>query len=351
MEHGDKVTIEPGWPADDGAGAPLQLTCGELAGHLQDDARADDLRLFALLDAAHGDLVLERLASVDAEDGEGEESGYEVLGPGRTDDELFTSSAFLVPCPEGSELLWWLCTEGLGQSYGVLLASEASPGELAAHLHPLTEVRDDLGRTLLFRFYDPRVLRTYLPTCTPWELRRFYGPVQHLWAEAAHGLALLDFPKPQTEGEEVEEDAGDPLAGQTLMMEERPDLVIRQAQLEAFAAAAEQGFERRLVKLLRQQFPDDCVDLGDDGVTEVVELGIQRAAAHGLQVEGDVCLFVAMMFLFGPEFDEDPALPWAARVLGDARLETSGERIDALWAEAERQLEAMAGGAGQGGGA
>jgi hypothetical protein len=37
--------------------------------------------------------------------------------------------------------------------------------------------RDEKGRKLMFRYYDPRVLRAYLPTCLPGELRMMFGPV------------------------------------------------------------------------------------------------------------------------------------------------------------------------------
>jgi hypothetical protein len=30
---------------------------------------------------------------------------------------------------------------------------------------------------LIFRYYDPRVLRVYLPTCWPAEVSTFFGPV------------------------------------------------------------------------------------------------------------------------------------------------------------------------------
>ena len=340
MEHGDTVTIETGWPGDPGGdgGAVQELTCGELAAHLQDSATGAGQQLYALLDAARGAPVMDQVASAGLDAG----AQYEVLGPGRQDDELFATSAFLVPCPEGSELLWWLCTEGMQQSLGVLLASVAPLEELAAHLHPLTEIKDERGRTLLFRFYDPRVLRIYLPTCTPWELRRFFGPVQRFWAEAAETPALLDFPRPALAPED-EPEAEELLAGQTIIAEDRPDLVIREAQLEAFAGAVDAGLHRRLAAHLRDHFPDDCAELGEEGLGEVVEQGVERAAAHGFEVERDVALYLGLVFVLGPEFDEDPALPWARRVLEDPRLETAGARMDALWAEAEQRLTAMSG--------
>ena len=44
-------------------------------------------------------------------------------------------------------------------------------------------VQDEGGQEYFFRYYDPRVLRKYLPTCTPEEVRSFFGPVRSFIAE------------------------------------------------------------------------------------------------------------------------------------------------------------------------
>ena len=38
-------------------------------------------------------------------------------------------------------------------------------------------------RTVLFRYYDPRVLRSFLPACNAAELASFFGPVQSFIVE------------------------------------------------------------------------------------------------------------------------------------------------------------------------
>jgi hypothetical protein len=45
----------------------------------------------------------------------------------------------------------------------------------------------------VFRFYDPRVIAQFLPTCKPDELEIFFGKVQSFFAEAANGESLLQF--------------------------------------------------------------------------------------------------------------------------------------------------------------
>ena len=49
------------------------------------------------------------------------------------------------------------------------------------------------GKRLLFRYYDPRVLRVFLPTCTPAELAGFFGPIRGYLLEAGAPETLLRF--------------------------------------------------------------------------------------------------------------------------------------------------------------
>jgi hypothetical protein len=49
------------------------------------------------------------------------------------------------------------------------------------------------GKAYYFRYYDPRVLRPYLPTCTAGELTEFFGPIQTWIAEGEDPGALLRF--------------------------------------------------------------------------------------------------------------------------------------------------------------
>jgi hypothetical protein len=80
-----------------------------------------------------------------------------------------------------------------GQSWGILLTSAAPSRELRRHLRRFLRVRTEEGRILAFRYYDPRVLRVYLPTCTPQEIAAFFGPVTSMIAETEDGRAAHVF--------------------------------------------------------------------------------------------------------------------------------------------------------------
>jgi hypothetical protein len=83
----------------------------------------------------------------------------------------------------------WL-DEGWGQAWGVFLKID-DPANLRHHLRKFLKVQDEGGRRLLFRYYDPRVLRAYLPTCHADELGAVFGTVESFVVEGeVPGVAL-----------------------------------------------------------------------------------------------------------------------------------------------------------------
>jgi hypothetical protein len=44
-------------------------------------------------------------------------------------------------------------------------------------------VETEDGQRLVFRYFDPRVLRVFLPVCTPAEKNDFFGPVYRFFIE------------------------------------------------------------------------------------------------------------------------------------------------------------------------
>ncbi len=100
--------------------------------------------------------------------------------------------------------------------------------------------------------------------------------------------------------------------------------------MHCFEVEAAVQFRDWLKEDIRRNMPDHYAALGETGVREAIDLGIARAATHGLVSPDGVTLFVRMMFLFGAEFDADPNLPWAAETLGDSADLPEPARVAAL---------------------
>ncbi len=143
--------------------------------------------LYAILDAARDKRIyptLRRLARTE-----------QVLGlyQGRSATELAAVAPYLVCLGITDRVFDWLWDEGWGESWGVFLWSLVSPDTLRAHFRRLTMVRNDAGERLLFRFYDPRVLGEFLPTCDAAQLREMFGPVQRFMLERDGGREIASF--------------------------------------------------------------------------------------------------------------------------------------------------------------
>lgn len=143
--------------------------------------------LYAILDAARDKQiypVLQRLARTE-----------QILGlyQGHAATELAAVAPYLVNFGITDRVFDWVWEHGWGENWGIFLWSLVSPDTLRAHFRRLTMVQDDGGARLLFRFYDPRVLGAFLPTCDAAQLREMFGPVQRLMLEQDAGRTLVSF--------------------------------------------------------------------------------------------------------------------------------------------------------------
>jgi hypothetical protein len=75
----------------------------------------------------------------------------------------------------------------------VVLACPLPIEEVRHHLRKFLMVALEDGRQMYFRFYDPSVLNTFLPTCSREQLARFFGPIQVFWTDADDGAARLRY--------------------------------------------------------------------------------------------------------------------------------------------------------------
>jgi hypothetical protein len=107
-------------------------------------------------------------------------------------------------------------------------------------------------------------------------------------------------------------------------------LTIRKEQFAVFQKVASQSFESQMLSHIRKCFRKQMEELGEPRVREVIRYGIQRSASYRIRKQRDICMYIDMMILFGRDFDRDPALPWASRVLEDKSLPGPSARVTEL---------------------
>lgn len=96
-------------------------------------------------------------------------------------------------CKVNSEFYKWIFENGWGNSWAVFISTQCSFAELYKHFRHFLIVQDEDRRKLYFRFYDPRVLRVFLPTCTIHQLKEFFGPIDKFVVEDSDSKFALIF--------------------------------------------------------------------------------------------------------------------------------------------------------------
>lgn len=134
---------------------------------------ARPVRIYAVLDCARDPLIYELIHRSYREKG--------CLFAGTLDPVLERAAPYLLELNSGDSVTDEILLRGWEHAWGILIRSDGSFRSLRRHLRTLLRVRTEDGRFLLFRFYDPRVLNMYLPTCDRAELESFLGEESTVW--------------------------------------------------------------------------------------------------------------------------------------------------------------------------
>jgi hypothetical protein len=146
---------------------------------------SDASRLYAVLDGVMVPGLPKRLY-------EGQVPNYCLLTGDLTPDLIFAAPYLVILTPD-SKFADWVLSESRGKHWGIFAQSLRSMIEMRRHFQSLMQVYDERGNPMTFRFYDPRVLSKYLPTCNGGELRTVFGEVQTFYTESEDGKDLLRF--------------------------------------------------------------------------------------------------------------------------------------------------------------
>jgi hypothetical protein len=152
-----------------------------------------DTRIWVVLDAARDERIYPALLASRLD--------YVSLYGGRLPEALKRAAPYMVELAPTYSFTRPLIEMGWGNSWGIFLSIKDA-SNLRHHLRGFLRARDESARMLLFRYYDPRVLRAYLPTCRLGELTSFFGPVGSYFAESDRGTSLIEF---QFDGQRLSE--------------------------------------------------------------------------------------------------------------------------------------------------
>ena len=143
------------------------------------------MNVYAVLDGASIPSLLETLHR--------EEPEHECLYRGELPPDLAETAPYLVRLERGAGFSDWVLEQGWGNHWGIFALSGADLRTVRKHFRTFLIVHEEDGKPLYFRYYDPRVLRSYLPTCNSQELGTVFGPVACYVAEGAEPGVLLKY--------------------------------------------------------------------------------------------------------------------------------------------------------------
>lgn len=156
-----------------------------LFGEERDPSQAQ-LRLFAVIDGAQVSGLLGVLAELTPPN--------DCLFAGKLDPSVARVAPYLVELERGSSFADWLLDRHWAQNACIFLRGTVELDPLRKHLKGFTMAKLPDGQRAFFRFYDPRVLRVYLPSCNAEEVETLFGDaVEHYLVESESGEDVLEF--------------------------------------------------------------------------------------------------------------------------------------------------------------
>jgi hypothetical protein len=127
--------------------------------------------------------------------GQGQElnTHHRSLYRGEMEPEIEAAGPFLFTFPHNDEFKSWYTNDSIGDHWGIIVMAPISFEELYRHFRRFLTVHAENGQKLYFRFYDPRVLRVFLPTCDSAQLSDFFGSIKYFFAEDEDPQTMLRF--------------------------------------------------------------------------------------------------------------------------------------------------------------
>ncbi len=112
---------------------------------------------------------------------------------GELEPDIAEVAPYLVRMVPETEFSNWVINEGWGKHWGIFAQTQFSIYEVRKHFRAFLTVHDEEGNPMLFRYYDPRVLRKFLPTCNADELGVFFKTVTNYFLEDENPATVLNY--------------------------------------------------------------------------------------------------------------------------------------------------------------
>lgn len=144
-----------------------------------------ELGVYAVIDGASAPGLQSRIYDDDIE--------YRCLFTGNLVPDLLEAAPYVVKLNEKSSFTDWVLDDGWGQHWGIFAVTKMNIREMRHHLRSFLKVQSPEGKSLLFRFYDPRVFRVFMPTCDVSQLETIFGEIEYFILEDEDPAKIINF--------------------------------------------------------------------------------------------------------------------------------------------------------------
>jgi hypothetical protein len=142
-------------------------------------------KVYAVLDGAASETLLADLYRL--------EPKFECLYRGDIEPDLAWVAPYLVLLEPDSAFTRFLLGSGWGKHWGVFVTTQSEFGDVHRHFRRFLMVHSSDGKPMYFRYYDPRVMREFLPMADAEQIKTMFGPLKTWYGEGADENEMLRF--------------------------------------------------------------------------------------------------------------------------------------------------------------
>lgn len=220
--------------------------------------------------------------------------------------------------------------QGWGRSWGVFAITYPPVSFLKVrhNCRKIAKVKGPDGQSLIFRYYDPRVLRTYLPNCNDKEAEKMFGPITdfvietgdseinrretdvnennsvsnssnviHRFRRTDNGVQDINDKKPLISNDTAVEIV-------PVDRDNRGVLQINREQFNSFEDARFRRFLKSMEQHLTTYFPAQVQQLNNKSLSSWVKNNVEQAVKFQLTSEQDICRYLNAAILHGEEIHQ-----------------------------------------------
>ncbi|HXB43158.1 MAG TPA: DUF4123 domain-containing protein [Puia sp.] len=115
------------------------------------------------------------------------------LYKGRSEEALASVAPYIFSFPHSEEFSDFILRNGWGNSWGIFAYTAQSIEDIFHHFRKFLFIKTQDEKQFYFRFYDPRVLRIFLPICDTDQILEFFGPIEKFILEGEAKEDAMEF--------------------------------------------------------------------------------------------------------------------------------------------------------------